>query len=448
MPKVNIPLSAEDFAAINSKILNKGTIKIEPKQEIKTDETTDFLTQAGNEALDNAKNISGFKGEDETFDRNSVLTDAKSKLVKNINYLFNNSLTYGTSALSNVSNAFSDDILTGIASVFGTLSDVAGKSWLTGTEKAELMNASFGTLNKRKPEVTVKEFYTKSSYNGIPFEVKNILNKIENIELKQRDYKTIQSYDKNNAINENTKIMEDAIKKRKEIGNIGYLYIKPITDIDGIAPAKIPFEFNPKISEGALQAKYAATSFLSRVGEVQNYTGTSSTTLSISVSYEITSDGTKSSNYTIDSWMNIYTPEYIDKIEAAYRSLVYPYFKEENGSVTYIRPPAVKIILYENEDDISNYDSKMQMEYAYPKGMNSSVFIKSQANKLFKQHKTFVATSVTISKNEENKNFFIKDKVIRYSGFDVEMNLIEVTEDYTDVIPDFITYYNRYKGMK
>ena len=151
MPKVNIPLSAEDFAAINSKILNKGTIKIEPKQEIKTDETTDFLTQAGNEALDNAKNISGFKGEDETFDRNSVLTDAKSKLVKNINYLFNNSLTYGTSALSNVSNAFSDDILTGIASVFGTLSDVAGKSWLTGTEKAELMNASFGTP-KRSPK--------------------------------------------------------------------------------------------------------------------------------------------------------------------------------------------------------------------------------------------------------------------------------------------------------
>ena len=432
-------------------VLPKTDIKIAPEQKISTDgqvitnqdiTSGEFWEGAAAQALTNLKNVSGIKSDSADSNRNSVYTDAKSTLLVNINYLLNNSLAYSTNKISNITSSFNEGgILGGIASIAGEVLNSTGKSWLTAQEAADIALANYDTFIKNKPAVTIKEFYTKSSSNGSQFDAENVLKQIEYaLAITKSQYKVYPS-------DTSKDLIEDAKQKRKEMNSVGYLYIKPITSVDDIKPVRVPFEFNPKISEGSLSAKYSATSFLSRVGEVQNYTGTGSTTLSISTSYEVMSDGSNTKEI-FDDWFNMYTPEYLDKVEAAYRSLVFPYFKEENNSVTYIRPPVIKVVLYESNEDISSYDAKTQMEFAYPKGTNTSVFLKSQASQFFKQHKSFVATSVTISKNEESKNFYIKDKVIRYSGFDVELNLVEVTEDYTDVIPDFITYYNRYKGLK
>jgi hypothetical protein len=57
------------------------------------------------------------------------------------------------------------------------------------------------------------------------------------------------------------------MSEKKELENdsivsIGFLYVKQVGTTGVEKPYKIPFQFNPEITEGAVTAKYNATSFL------------------------------------------------------------------------------------------------------------------------------------------------------------------------------------------
>lgn len=275
-------------------------------------------------------------------------------------------------------------------------------------------------------------------------------------------------------MSENNKLENDSIV------SIGFLYVRQIGTIEEVKPYKIPFQFNPEITEGAITAKYNATSFLSRIGEMQSYTGTNSLTLSIKTKYTVLAlnegSAEKTSNIssikrenTIGAWNDFYTLNSINEIENAYRSLVLPEFTSSSEGITYIRPPVIKIILVANEKKEGSYNEKKedfynveteknQMEFTYPylKGKDlydsigsKNVFLKSQSKEgNLRFHKTFVATSVTINKNTPEAFYIRTDtNTLHYSSFDVDLSLIEVTQDYTDAIPDFKAYYANFNSL-
>jgi hypothetical protein len=239
-------------------------------------------------------------------------------------------------------------------------------------------------------------------------------------------------------------------------GELGFLYVRPVTvNSSTYPPIKIPFEFNPKITESGLQAKYNAISFLSRIGDIQNFIGVSPLTLSFSTEYEVLADSSAVVGYR-DYWVDYFTEEIIEKIEMAYRSLIMPNFIQENNRVTYIKPPVIKILFGDYEkikdgDDLVLDYNKGQYEYSYPndKGRiyEKNLLLASQKGIGMRFHKMFVATNLTIVKDEEKRIIYTKNGIHKYSGFSVDMTLVEVTENYMDIIPDYKVYYESFKGF-
>ncbi len=66
--------------------------------------------------------------------------------------------------------------------------------------------------------------------------------------------------DQQRKINEILSNINESLKTTRP-GEIGFLYVKPITTSANYLPFKIPFEFNPKITESGLSARYNAVSF-------------------------------------------------------------------------------------------------------------------------------------------------------------------------------------------
>ncbi len=198
--------------------------------------------------------------------------------------------------------------------------------------------------------------------------------------------------------------------------------------------------------------------FLSRIGDVQNFTGVSPLTINITTEYKVLSTSTTSDDDP-DYWMNFYTQENIDKIEMAYRSLILPDFILANSQITYIRPPAVKIIFGDEkklnlQESNSNLDyNKGQFEFSYPAYpsnvsnlYSSNKLIQSQNTNPLRFHKLFVATGININKDIAQEIIHTKDGINRFTGFSIDLTLVEVTENYMDLLPDYKVYYEFFKN--
>ena len=274
---------------------------------------------------------------------------------------------------------------------------------------------------------------------------------------------------------------------QKVIKPIGFIYVNPVK-INSASPFKIPFEFNPILTEGSIEARYSAVSLLSRIGELRSYTGTGALTVSLKTQYLITNGevnypskdagsfktpagfGVADSNTdewlggdfsTENDWANTYTEDYITQLEVAYRSLVLPNFSNsDTHSINYARPPTVKIILSSKEKDDGTFPAGGAYELAYPflgSTMDSNGKINNYTNnnilasqfnggeKKFYLHKTFVVSSLTISKTFESQNaYYDESGILRFDGFTVDMSLVETTQAYTDALPDYNIYAQRF----
>lgn len=253
--------------------------------------------------------------------------------------------------------------------------------------------------------------------------------------------------------------------------NIGYLYVRPFQNNLSITPFKIPFQMNVKISEDSITANYSSEQFLNRVGEIQSFIGTGSLRLSLETEYTILSEGTLSAgfkssfgldgnNVRYSSWMEDWTPSFIQSIENAYRSLVFSTYYED-GSVSVgglLKPPTVRIVMSSN-----GTASLGNGLYSYPQGrwslksgdtsinndfsttlskLDNDKTIKNE----YKWNKAFIVTSVQISVDENTGINYSSNSNYKYTGFKVNMSLLEVTENYLDCIPDFISYYKAFVG--
>ena len=313
---------------------------------------------------------------------------------------------------------------------------------------------------------------------------------IENI----RDASNTYAYKINNDNglfdnNLNSQIEQMVFKKQQ----IGFIYVNPVA-INGASPFKIPFEFNPILTEGSIEARYSAVSLLSRIGELRSYIGTNALTVSFKTQYLIT-DGVKNKpsddnkpapsgylennsvaekfigqNYDglTNNWMDQYTEDYITNLEVAYRSLILPNFSSSDNSLNYARPPTVKIILSTNQEDNGMNPDGGAYELAYPflsaggdNSLNSNPETDTGPNHYsnnnilasqftgngapFRYHKTFVVSSLTISKTFESQNaYYDTSGVLRFDGFTVDMTLVETTQTYTDALPDYNIYAQRF----
>lgn len=321
---------------------------------------------------------------------------------------------------------------------------------------------------QQTPNTEEKQTIDISTATGIEEKQYQVIQQIPELEEKKIKEITFKNSFEEKGIDESNqekinKILgntRDQLSNIKNIrpGEIGFLYVKPVST-SNFLPFKIPFQFNPKINENSMQAKYNAITYLARIGEVQNFTGVSSLNLTISTEYHILSSGESSDE--VDYWMNFYTLDALDKIEMAYRSLILPNFMIESKSTYYVRPPSIKIImgdenLLNTQKNNINYDNG-QFEFAYPSYPNNVSDLYKANNLLASQttsqnlsmqfHKMFVATGVTINKDFESDIYFVKNGINRMSGFTVELSLVEVTEDYMDLMPDYKVYYEFYKGM-
>jgi hypothetical protein len=250
------------------------------------------------------------------------------------------------------------------------------------------------------------------------------------------------------------KNLKDAIRdKGKLIGEgiaqLGKILVMPITanqDSD-LQNFYIPFEFNPQIEEGGINARYQATQILSRIGDLQTYTGTDSLTATLSTRYYALSHDETITTTDGYNWMSQFTLKNIQGIELAYRSLVLPYFpSEERQDVgegyKYTKPPIIKIIMG-NEFETAPYSAILTYQ-------NDKVakdrHHKSQSDVMQKKYRSFIVTSVSIKKDLiETPLYLNKDGIaLDTFGFEVSLSLIEVSHSYMDMVPDFKSYFDGY----
>ena len=234
---------------------------------------------------------------------------------------------------------------------------------ITGTEKARFETPLDTTVSekiKEKQEIKVQQIVPTEAVKNIEVETKEEPNKTEKgidtivaevgkeqtiIEPKGISLDTIVpnrtgnlTLSKRKTYPELKEKLNEQLRQRTEglrttrPGEIGFLYAKPVSTGTFYKPFRIPFEFNPKITESGLSAKYNAVSFLSRIGDIQNFVGVSPLTISINTDYEVLSAGS-SNNDNADYWMSFYTLDNLDKIEMAYRSLIMPDFVEKDDDL-------------------------------------------------------------------------------------------------------------------
>lgn len=236
----------------------------------------------------------------------------------------------------------------------------------------------------------------------------------------------------------------DAIAKKSflktEEGHwqVGALLVMPITSSD-LSRFYIPFEFNPVIELGGMNARYQANNYLSRIGNLQTFTGVESQTITINTKYYAVSHDGQSGTTDGQGWMNNFTLEKIQAIELAYNSLVMPHFpQEDDKSVVdtgykYIKPPLIKVIIGGKTE---NAPFSNLLTYQRD-GIIKDYHLKNDTYDKF--YKTFIVTGVQINKHMEDYPMYLDDdlKMLDTFGFDVSLNLTEVTPGYMDMVPDF-----------
>lgn len=219
------------------------------------------------------------------------------------------------------------------------------------------------------------------------------------------------------------------LQGRASLYDIGYIAVFPT---NGIQSFKIPFQFNPKVTEGGINAQYAATNFIGRVGAIQTYINTSGlTSVSIDTSYHVLTDGTTNEN---SDWMEHFTFEEIQNIEYLYRGLVLPSFNDGTSNFEYSAPPLIRVQFggVKTKDDPNAIGTNI---FTYPSSYatGESTYV------------NFLVTSLTITKDTETMPFVMTGDTghmtANLAGFDVQLNLVEVSYDYKTILPDFNDYY-------
>lgn len=224
---------------------------------------------------------------------------------------------------------------------------------------------------------------------------------------------------------------------------------------------KIPLQNNLKFEQMSRGASWSAIQFFGRIGDVQQYSRTGSMDLlSVTTKYFVDGDGD-----------NDFTMAKLQDIEMAYRSLVLPAEVAANyandGSETankdsryyyFTRPPVINVVLAKGKD--GNYGGRPFLDKTFGKNAYKNLFtdIKTTYNPdgnwtkyshdLY--YKNFVVTNVTIDKNQDEYNYYIKPSTLNNDypeyldtmGFTVTLTLLEIDGNYLGSMPSFNNYFN------
>lgn len=284
---------------------------------------------------------------------------------------------------------------------------------------------------------------------------------------------------------------------------LGYIYIRPFYEVKnseeeaGFRTFDIPFEFTPRISEGAMQANYQTETLLGRLGQFQIYTGTNLSTLNIELEYIALApdnfDTQESAEiyrqYGTDAWQYYWTNNRVEAIEMKLRSLVLANYVDSDYL---IKPPLVEIHL----ENSNGYGAETIGDlYKYPNGIKESeesISLETSVGKNYLQYSTalngdtgnrykkYVVNSVQIDNISDsdilypslygrkfNNDYSDKRNTMyhidtynsansdrkamgwagysRKKGFKATLQLTEVTENFLDLVPDFKAYYDAWR---
>ncbi|MHA1738536.1 MAG: hypothetical protein ACTSWD_08110 [Candidatus Heimdallarchaeota archaeon] len=247
---------------------------------------------------------------------------------------------------------------------------------------------------------------------------------------------------------------DDVVNKiniKSQISNLGALHVYPVNpNKEGGISAKytIPFMFNAKVTSSGISAKFEASTLLSRIGDIQSYIKTDTAQVNITTRYQVLSasktenaaipNGFKGEHAGTGAWMEDFTLSNIQKIEMAYRGLVYPQTSKKEAS--FFRPPVVKIV-FGNANKILNgqmFDKTVPFNnlLTYP-------YIMAQGTKIY--HKSFIVTKVDIKKDWDMSPLILNDDndgIIDLQAFDINMSLVEIDPMYIGVLPSFEDFYS------
>ena len=249
-------------------------------------------------------------------------------------------------------------------------------------------------------------------------------------------------------------------------GTGGYLYVEPYYNYSNIAePFTIPFEFNPIINDGGIEAKYSTEELMGRILSVRSYVGTDFSTITLETKYLATSNSVSGISDSNIDWMTYWTTANLTKIERAYRSLTLPYIQSgKNGSSPYYsRPPIVRIKMYNpvstndidtnyeitstDENETTTSESFVNELFTYPIDDSDEDVLEVTKNiDGFLKQKRFIVTNLSINPidSEDYANAYRLDKnaAVR-RGFSVSLTLAETTKNFLDTIPNYYHYINK-----
>jgi len=332
-------------------------------------------------------------------------------------------------------------------------------------------DVEFETL-KNNTTVTLQQLFEKVSSQS--FE--------SSIDIVRAEKKGVIGYSKTNLSEVISQINKEewysTLSTRLNKSNaLGGLYIEPFYNGSKINCDFIPFEFNPVINEGGVEAKYAQQEVMGRLLSVRSYVGTDSQTLTIETKYfataPIKSEENKESEknkenkenkenkgnkgpFPTPTWMDDWTPEKLANIERKYLKLVYPYISEN----VFVRPPIVRIKLFETDNNGNNGTSELTVGdlYSYPIIDGKKYLEVTNTLDGFTKQKRYIVTNVVINplNNEDWGNSFNigtivgsdSDKKIQTyrRGFTVSLTLAETTKNFLDTIPSYEAYNTAIKG--
>lgn len=245
-------------------------------------------------------------------------------------------------------------------------------------------------------------------------------------------------------------------KDQNDKFQIGSILVTPIVsdEFESELPRFwIPFEFNPNIDEGDLSANYEATSVLSRIGEMQSFSNVGAFTVTLTTKYIATSSDEFQAESKGSSWMNEFTMKKIQAIESAYRSLVLPHHPDSTDTdqgYKYMKPPIIRVVMgssNEDQPDGGPYSNLLtyQSDTVVENRLNSSGEIFGGNKRL----RNFIATGLSIKKNLEESplRLDVKGRLMDTFGFEVTLNLTEVTTSYIDALPDYKRYFSQYNAI-
>lgn len=235
---------------------------------------------------------------------------------------------------------------------------------------------------------------------------------------------------------------------RPDVSSLGYVRVIPIESVSD-TPYKIPFEFNPVISEMSYAASYEAINMLGRVGEIQSYIRTSGTNLTLTTQYYATADneGTINPDTYGHDWIKFFNLSAIQTIESAYKSLIYPSFSREEQETStgyfYFKPPIIKVVIggVELPTEVNGNGPYANL-LTYPFYLRNDDQVKIY-------HKTFIVSNININKNMEELPLYINDnkQLIDTFGFSISIQLLEIDPSYINVQPSYNDYYQMSNKM-